>query len=129
MAPTTLVNRGADARNLTGAADPAPTPQWRQISDSSTYLYHDHRIDWMGGGLPAVVRNDINHSHLVKRWEIDLMVDDTAVNVLGTLIWKPTGFSLLDIAFVAICCLIILVVACVMIVERRRDKALLAKLG
>jgi hypothetical protein len=72
------------------SADAAPV--WQEISTSNTYRYHDHRIDWGGVGLPAVVKQNRGKPHLIAHWTVPMLVGHTPVTVTGTLRWRPSGF-------------------------------------
>jgi hypothetical protein len=58
-----------------------PEPSWQRYGSGGTVLWHDHRVHWMGSGLPPTIDPD----GLVQRWEVPLRVDGVEVMVTGTL--------------------------------------------
>jgi hypothetical protein len=93
VSPTSYLNQGRSKDEIPAEVNTGATPTWDQVSDSNTYRYHDHRIDWMGSGRPAVVSSNVNAHHLIKNWSVDLLVDGTPVTIHGTLSWSPNGFG------------------------------------
>jgi len=66
-----------------------PPPHWVTISDSSTVVWHDHRVHWMGGATPAVISRDPDHSHLIERWSVPLQIDGHLAAIQGSIRWDP----------------------------------------
>jgi hypothetical protein len=66
-------------RTLTGRVDIPPTasatatPDWRRIGGGGEYAWHDHRVHWMGSGVPPE-RQD---------WQVPLLVDGALATVAG----------------------------------------------
>jgi hypothetical protein len=90
---TTYVNASV-VRDVPAEVNANAPPVWEQVSDSTTYQFHDHRVDWNGTGRPAVVDADPGSPHLIARWTIRLRVGHTPVRVEGTLSWKPSPSGL-----------------------------------
>jgi hypothetical protein len=122
LAPATYLNDDLAIGNMPAAASAIATPKWEQVSASSSYRFHDHRIDWMGSTRPAVVAADPGHPHLIKDWTIGLRVDAAPVTVSGTLSWVPTPSAALDWLFALICIAIALAFGIAMVIEDRRKK-------
>ena len=93
LSPTKYLNEGRSNDEIPAGVSTSATPEWEQVSDSNTYRYHDHRVDWNGSSRPAVVSSNVNAHHLIKNWSIDLLVDGTPVTIHGTLSWSPNGFG------------------------------------
>jgi hypothetical protein len=66
-------------RTLTGqveippTASPTAAPDWRRIGSGGEYAWHDHRVHWMGAGVPPG-RQD---------WQVPLLVDGAPATVVG----------------------------------------------
>jgi hypothetical protein len=122
LSPATYLN-AALVGDMPEEVNADATPLWRQISGSSSYRFHDHRVDWMGNGRPRVVSQKPNEPHLIKNWTVDLLVDETPVTIQGTLSWSPAGISAwyLSFALVCICGIIAFVVA--ILIDARRGRA------
>jgi hypothetical protein len=85
------------------ANDQAP-PVWVQISSGRTVLFHDHRTHWMGGVLPARVRNSPGTFQPVfqKPWQIDLTEAGRPIAVTGQLYWVPGVSALPWVAIIVV---------------------------
>jgi hypothetical protein len=79
----TLVIQGLPQQ--TGGTD--KPPEWKVVSTTNTYTWHDHRTHWMAQQRPPVVAADPTHAHLVFPWQVPVSVDGTAVVVAGDLSW------------------------------------------
>jgi hypothetical protein len=64
-------------------------PDWEQVGDGGTYAWHDHRVHWMGDVSPPVDRGQ-RVTGAYDPWKVPIVVDDTAVEVQGTLTYEPT---------------------------------------
>jgi len=117
--PTSYLNQGHSKDEIPPEVNASATPAWERVSDSNSYRYHDHRVDWMGSGRPAVVNNNLNTRHLIKNWSIDLLVDDTPVTVHGTLSWSPNGFGPGDWLLVVVGLALIIGVLIAMVASRQ----------
>ncbi len=56
-------------------------PNWIVSSRNGTYLWHDHRVHWMGTGTPQTINND----GLVQQWAIAMTIDGASTVVSGNL--------------------------------------------
>lgn len=95
-------------------------PAWQRVSGSSSYRFHDHRIDWMGNGRSRAVIQNPNKPHLIKNWTVDLLVDATPVTIRGTLSWSPAGISTWYLAFALVCICGIIAFAFAILIDARR---------
>ncbi|CAN5219820.1 hypothetical protein BH23ACT9_BH23ACT9_11250 [soil metagenome] len=74
--------------------DPSGPPDWEQVSDRSTYAWHDHRIHWMAQVDPPAVQTDPGIEHLVTAWTIPFTVGERSFELAGELYWIPGGSAL-----------------------------------
>lgn len=79
-------------------ADATATPHWRRISGSSSAVWHDHRLHWMGAAPPPQVQRDPDRYNLISQWTIKGRYGDRPFRVTGALAWvpppNPTGWLL-----------------------------------
>ncbi len=120
VSPTKYLNQGRSKDEIPAGASTSAEPVWDQVSGSNTYRYHDHRIDWMGSGRPAVVSSNVNTHHLIKNWSIDLLVDGAPVTIHGTLSWSPNGFGPGEWVLVIVGLVLMVGILIAMAAERRR---------
>ena len=86
-------------------ADPEAKPQWKQVDDSGTFLWHDHRMHYMSQSLPPQV-TDKGKKTKIFDYQIPISVNGTKGDVSGTLWWvgeastSPLPFILAGIAIV-----------------------------
>ncbi|WP_341252955.1 hypothetical protein [Euzebya pacifica] len=70
-------------------------PEWEQLSDGSSYAWHDHRIHWMADTDPPAVKAAPDETHLVTAWTVPFEVGGEEHEVAGDLTWVPGGSALL----------------------------------
>jgi hypothetical protein len=89
--PATYLNQDRQGTtSVPGEADPDAEPEWSPISDANVARWHDHRIHWMGGEDPPIVREQPGQRHtVIPEWSVPLRVGGTAVEVKGDLVWVP----------------------------------------
>jgi hypothetical protein len=102
------------------SADANAAPQWKLVDRSRHFEWHDHRIHYMGQGLPPQVKDKSKRTK-VFAWQVPLQVGAAKGDVAGTLYWqpKPGGGAPVG-AIVALVALALLGVGAVAIVRRRR---------
>ena len=87
----TYLNRTRDSHSPVpdSALDPAAPPQWRQVSATPSWRWHDHRTHWMAEELPPSVvdRPDGTDTVEVSRYRLDFRQGDTPATVSGRLLW------------------------------------------
>lgn len=71
------------------AADPDADPQWEQVSEGSSWYWHDHRTHWMAPSLPPVVRATPNQTVVVNDWTVPVVVAGEERALAGELVWVP----------------------------------------
>jgi hypothetical protein len=63
------------AASLPAGVGPNAAPVWRHVGAGGSVAWHDHRVHWMGRGVPP--------PQAVTMWEVPLLVDGRAVVVHG----------------------------------------------
>ncbi len=63
-------------------------PDWQQVSDATSWLWHDHRIHWMSPAPPPQVQGQEGRV-LVQPWTVPFRVADRRYEVAGELWWEP----------------------------------------
>jgi hypothetical protein len=117
--PATALNEDLGGGETPAYAITSAPPDWRPVSNSSSYRYHDRRTHWTGKGRPAVVAQSPDQPHLIRNWTIDLLVGETPTTVTGTLSWTPSKLTALDWFFGVLCVALALAFGVVMLVEDR----------
>jgi hypothetical protein len=59
-----------------------------RVAPGTTGQWHEHRAVW-DGGEPPVVRNDRDHRHVVRAWEVELRRGGERVILTGDIVWVP----------------------------------------
>jgi hypothetical protein len=80
-----LIISGLPQEN-TQASESEP-PEWKHVSNTPSYTWHDHRMHWMAQQRPPVVAANPRVPHTVFDWSMDLTVGGDPVVVKGTLRW------------------------------------------
>jgi hypothetical protein len=95
-------------------------PQWKNVDKTSTFVWHDHRMHWMGAHLPPQVKNKHEKTKIFN-YRIPLSVGSQKGQLNGTLFWvgSPDGFPVAAIVSLVAVALIVLV--CVVAIRRRRQ--------
>jgi hypothetical protein len=112
-------DRTADVK-VPASADADAPPQWKLVDRSGRFEWHDHRIHWMGQGLPPQVK-DTSRRTKVFAWQVPLQVGAAKGDIAGTLYWvpKPGGGAPVG-AIAALLALVVLGAGTVLLVRRRR---------
>jgi hypothetical protein len=129
---TVEVNRNSPATYLNEdrqAATPVPanasgeaTPDWELLDKTGRFQWHDHRIHYMGAGLPPQVK-DKAVPVKVFDWKVPLEVDGRPVEVTGTLRWVPLpGGGPPLAAVIGLGVIVIAAILFVVFVRRRRGR-------
>jgi hypothetical protein len=93
--PATVLNEdrylnGDEPDVVTRPGEALPEPRWQPYGRTGTVLWHDHRVHWMGSGMPPTIDAD----GLVQRWEVPISVDGVEVIVGGALRRREGASSL-----------------------------------
>jgi hypothetical protein len=115
----TYLNKEATIDSIPDNADAKAAPVWQKVSDKPTARWHDHRIHWMGNGMPPNVAKDPTKGQVIKNWSVPALAADTPFAISGELRWlpeKPTNLWWVAL-FVGV---LVLILAVVLLGVRRR---------
>ncbi|HEX7300094.1 MAG TPA: hypothetical protein VF257_13940 [Solirubrobacteraceae bacterium] len=113
-------DRYADVK-VPASADADAAPQWKLVDRSRQFQWHDHRIHYMGQGLPPQVKDKSKRTK-VFAWHVPLEVGAAKGTIAGTLYWQPKPGGGVPIgAIVALVAMVVLGAAAVTVVRRRRS--------
>jgi hypothetical protein len=113
-------DRTADVKVPASANADAP-PQWKVVDRSGRFEWHDHRIHWMGQGLPPPQVKDKSKRTKVFAWQVPVQIGAAKGDIAGTLYWqpKPGGGPPVG-AIAALVAIVALGLGVVAVVRRRR---------
>lgn len=104
------------------AADGKGAPRWETVSGSGRFEFHDHRMHWMGDGVPPSV-TDESRTQKVNDWAVPIRVGDRPGEIAGELWWTPQDDGGPPVAAIAALIGIALAgLAAVVVVRRRRGR-------
>jgi len=93
---------------------------WLTLAHNATYIWHDHRIHWLGLERPRIV-TDVHRRTLVFDWYVPVQVGATKGYLYGQLYWNAEkAFSFPIGAIIALIVVVIGGAALVIVVRRRR---------
>ncbi len=96
-------------------------PQWKELSRSGRFEWHDHRAHWMGKGDPPGLKDKDVRTKL-DDWSVPIEVGGTQGAITGTLTWVPVDEGSLPLgAIFAFAALLIGLSVAVVIIRRRRS--------
>jgi hypothetical protein len=109
----TYINRTRQGGTVPIGVDTSPTakPEWRKISSGQTARWHDHRIHWMGGGIPPAVAASPDTFHHLSQQNVVVEHGDQLIRIAVALDWVPGPSGLPWIPVVAVLFVIGLVAA------------------
>jgi hypothetical protein len=64
-------------------------PDWAEVSSASSAVWHDHRMHYMGLGLPSAVTDESVETVIIERWEVPFTHEGEEYVVAGDLRWIP----------------------------------------
>lgn len=97
-------------------------PQWKKLSASSRFEWHDHRAHYMGKGTPPQVKDESKRTKVFD-WEVPLQAGGRTATITGTLFWTPQESGAPTGAIAVGVVLVLLMLAGVVVVRRRRAAA------
>jgi hypothetical protein len=131
--PAAYLNRDRFARvSVPLKADPGAEPEWRHVSPRPAWQWHDHRIQWMGAGPPAQVRNAPKQTHAIFSWNVPGRLGVEPFSVTGRLDYVPPskgGTSAALIAAVVVTGVAALLALALMLVRLRRGEEAVVEPG
>ena len=104
---------------IPASADPKAVPKWKVVARDGRYQFHDHRMHWMGKDNPPQVKDESVRTKIVD-WKVPMHAGSTDGAITGTLFWRGSSGGPPAGAFVGLALFLIVSVACVVIVRRRR---------
>jgi hypothetical protein len=128
---TVLVNTNSkayylneDRQGQTSVPQDLPSePNWKELSKSGRFEWHDHRMHWMGEGDPPQLTDKGQETVIYDNWQIPIAIAGTKGEVTGTLTWVPLDGGGLPLgAIFAFAGLIIVLSIAVIVVRRRRSE-------
>jgi hypothetical protein len=95
------------------------TPQWKELSRSGRFEWHDHRMHWMGTGDPPNLK-DKSKATLIDDWKVPVEIGGTKGNIAGTLTWVPLNEGSLPLTAIFTFAGLVIVLCLVLFYVRRR---------
>ncbi len=93
--PATYLNSDRFARvDVPESADASAEPEWRQVADRPSWIWHDHRIHYMGGGLAPQVTDPAEPATVNAAWSVPFELGGEPGEVVGRLDYVPPTSSL-----------------------------------
>ena len=93
----TYLNQSRTRTDADRDYDPDADPEWKQVATDGRWAWHDHRIHYMGQGVPEAARTGRGQT-----WTVPLVVDGEEVTVTGDyrLLDAPTPLPWIAVAVV-----------------------------
>lgn len=104
---------------MPASADAKAPPRWQLVDKTGRLEWHDHRMHWMGKGLPPQIE-DQGRRTKVFDYRIPIEVGSQRGAITGTLVWQPESSSVPAGAFVGLGLVAVVGVCAVVVVRRRR---------
>jgi LPXTG-motif cell wall-anchored protein len=111
-------NRFAEVK-VPPIADAEAKPLWKQVDDSGTFIWHDHRMHYMSQSLPPQVKDTAKKTKVFD-YEIPISVNGTKGDIDGTLWWVGAANTSSAPFIVAGVAIVLLGGLAVLFVRRRR---------
>ena len=98
-------------------------PQWKELSRTGRFEWHDHRAHWMGADTPPQVRDESVRQRLYE-WSVPLTIGGERGTIGGTLFWTPAAGGGAPLALIfGVAGALIAVCIVVIVIRRRRAEA------
>ncbi len=92
-------------------------PQWKVLSRTRRFQWHDHRMHWMAKKRPPQV-TDPGKRTKVFDWKVPLTIDGRQGRIAGQLFWTPSAGT--PVAFLIVGGVVVVAMSAWAIVARRR---------
>jgi hypothetical protein len=96
-------------------------PQWKELTKTGRFEWHDHRMHWMSEGDPEQVKDKDVRSKVFD-WKVPLEVDGRPGTIAGTLFWTPTAGGSVPIALIAALAVVAIAICIAITVVRQRRR-------
>jgi hypothetical protein len=123
LSPATYLNDDRFAQvKVPSYANAKARPEWQTVDHSGRFIWHDHRMHWMGRGLPPKV-HDKGRRTKIFDYRIPLEVAQKPGAIRGELFWvgRPSGFPLP--ALISLVAVALIGIVGVLVIRRRRRSA------
>ena len=94
-------------------------PSWQVLDKTGRFIWHDHRMHWMGKTTPNQV-SDQHKKTKIFDYRIPISVNGKQANLTGTLFWRGTPKGAPTAAIAALVVLALAAIGFVVWVRRRR---------
>lgn len=114
-----------DERDGSGTIPPnvnrKAAPDWKTIDEAGRYVWHDHRIHYMGTGRPPAVKDPAVRTKAFD-WKVPFRIGSTPAAINGELFWVPEdqGGGASVAAFAGLGLLALAGLGAAVVVRRRR---------
>lgn len=104
------------------SASATAAPKWVVVDRTGEFEWHDHRIHWMSPVTPPQVK-DTGKRTKIFSWSVPIEVGMQRGAIHGELFWVPESSKTPIAAIVALIAIVLLGVALVLFVRRRRGRS------
>jgi len=73
---------------IPAGVDGAGAPQWKELSRTGRFEWHDHRFHWMAQGTPPQVKDESVRTKVFD-WSVPIEVGGQRGAIAGSLFWTP----------------------------------------
>jgi len=103
-------------------ADANAPPQWKVVEHTGRYEFHDHRIHFMSKSTPSQIKDKSKRTKVFD-WKVPVKTASASGAINGELFWRGSSGGAPVGAFVGLGLIVLLGIAFVGVVRRRRAAA------